>query len=185
LQSVMKETDYIGDFGRVFSCVRVFKPADVPTLDERVVDVAVLDMNCRWPNLGHDLLVRAVGEIAHDLGPLLESAGMHIRVLSYDVRGSLMIPESPGERHRVYLGTGGPGHINPYLNDGISEGTQGIREDASWEAPLFRLFEDIHANDCAVLLAVCHTFGVLCRWSGVAQPALRGSEKGGKSTGIS
>jgi hypothetical protein len=31
---------------------------------------------------------------------------------------------------------------------------------------------------------VCHTFGVICRWSGIAEPTLRGPEKGGKSAGI-
>ena len=35
----------------------------------------------------------------------------------------------------------------------------------------------------AALLGVCHTFGVLCRWSGAAEPVLRGPSKG-KSTGI-
>jgi hypothetical protein len=33
-------------------------------------------------------------------------------------------------------------------------------------------------------LAVCHSFGVLCRWSGAARPVLRTSEKDGKSAGI-
>jgi hypothetical protein len=31
---------------------------------------------------------------------------------------------------------------------------------------------------------VCHSFGILCRWSGAAEPALRGPEKGGKSAGV-
>jgi hypothetical protein len=31
---------------------------------------------------------------------------------------------------------------------------------------------------------VCHSFGVLCRWAGVAHSVLRGGEKGGKSSGI-
>ena len=35
-----------------------------------------------------------------------------------------------------------------------------------------------------MLLAVCHTFGVMCRWLGVADAVLRGPEKGGKSAGI-
>jgi hypothetical protein len=179
-----RSMEYIGDFGKEFIYLRVLRPADIPPLYERIVDVAVLDMNCRWPNLGHDLMVRTVGEIAHDLSPLLQSAEMQIRVLSYDVRGSLMVPEPPGARHQIYMGTGGPGHINPHLNDGVSEGTQGIREDASWEAPLFRLFDDIRENERAVLLAVCHTFGVLCRWANVAEPVLRSRRKGGKSAGI-
>jgi len=37
--------------------------------------------------------------------------------------------------------------------------------------------------DEAALIAVCHTFGVLCRWSGAAEPVLRGPEKG-KCSGV-
>ena len=35
----------------------------------------------------------------------------------------------------------------------------------------------------SALLAVCHSFGVLCRWSGCARPLLRGPEKG-KCSGV-
>ena len=31
---------------------------------------------------------------------------------------------------------------------------------------------------------MCHTFGVMCRWLGIADVVLRGPEKGGKSSGI-
>src|SRR4029079_7982629 len=82
------------------------------------------------------------------------------------------------------LGTGGPGHLDPRRNDGIAPSAQGITEDPSWEEPLFRLFDCIQARPEAALLAVCHSFGILCRWSGVARPVLRGLEKGGKSVGI-
>jgi hypothetical protein len=61
--------------------------------------------------------------------------------------------------------------------------SQGIREDPGWEEPAFRLFDAIRADDGAALLAVCHTFGVLCRWSGAADPVLRGPAKG-KCTGV-
>jgi hypothetical protein len=33
-------------------------------------------------------------------------------------------------------------------------------------------------------VAVCHTFGVMCRWSGAAESVLRPQGKGGKSAGI-
>ena len=58
-----------------------------------------------------------------------------------------------------------------------------MHENPAWEAPAFRLFDAIRASEDAALLAVCHTFGVMCRWSGAAEPVLRGPEKG-KSTGI-
>jgi hypothetical protein len=163
---------------------RVESPADLPPPDARVVDVAVLDMNFRWPNLGHDSLVHAVQDAACDLQPVLGAAGLRVRALSYEVRERHMIPEGPGGRFSVYLGTGGPGHLDPHQNDGVSEGSQGLREDPAWEGPLFRLFDGVLAHPEAALLAVCHTYGVLCRWSGLAHPELRGESKGGKSAGL-
>src|SRR5258708_7827044 len=123
----------------IFQAVRVHTTEDIPALDPHTLDVAVLDMNHSWPNLGHDALVKAIGEIALDLHPLLVDAALSIRVISYDVRLRFMVPEEPGERFGLYVGTGGPGHLDPSLNDGIAEWTQAIREDPAWEKPLFRL----------------------------------------------
>ena len=167
-----------------FEYVRVERPEDLPPADPRIVDVALLDMNHGWPNLGHDCLVHALLDTACDLLPIAEETGVRVRAISFDVRRSRMIPELPGGRFSLYVGTGGPGHIDPYANDGVSEESQGIREDPSWQAPLFRLFDAILDDDEAALLAVCHTFGVMCQWSGIAQPVLRGPGKGGKSTGV-
>jgi hypothetical protein len=164
--------------------MRVERAEDIPPADERIVDVPLLDMNFGWPNLGHDSLVHAVHDAGCDLLPDLEAAGLKIRVLSYEIRRRHMIPEPPGGRFKLYLGTGGPGHLDPRGNDGVSEGSQGIVEDPAWEAPLFRLFDAIKADPEAAFLAVCHSFGVLCRWSGAARPVLRTSEKDGKSAGI-
>jgi hypothetical protein len=167
-----------------FEYVRVERPEDLPPADPLRVDVAVLDMNHGWPNLGHDGLVHSLLDAACELLPLAEETGIRVRALSFDVRRSHLIPEPPGGRFGLYLGTGGPGHLDPHANDGVSEFSQGIREDPSWQAPLYRLFDAILADDGAALLAVCHTFGVLCHWSGLARPVLRGPEKGGKSTGV-
>jgi hypothetical protein len=147
------------------------------------VDVAVLDMNHGWPNLGHDSLVHAVMDASCEVTPELEAAGLKVRVLSFDVRRSGMLPEPPGPRYSLYLGTGGPGHIDPHQNDGVRPESQGIREDPAWEEPAFRLFDAILRDEHAALLAVCHSFGVLCRWSGAAEPVLRGPEKG-KCSGV-
>lgn len=166
-----------------FRLRRIERPEDVPDPDPRAVDVVILDMNHGWPNLGHDSLVHAVLDATCDLRGSLEGTGLHVRALSYDVRRSGMVPAGP-DRFSLYVGTGGPGHIDPRRNDGVSPGTQGIDEDPSWEAPLFRLFDDIVAHDEAALLAVCHTYGILCRWSGAATPVLRRAEKGGKSSGV-
>jgi hypothetical protein len=168
----------------VFLHARVERPEDLPPVDERTVDMAILDMNHGWPNLGHDSLVHAVLDTGCDLIPVLEAAGLKLRAISFDIRRQGGIPESPGGRFSVYVGTGGPGHLDPRRNDGGGEGSQGIREDPSWEAPLFRLFDRILASPEAALLGVCHTFGVMCRWTGIAKPVLRGPEKGGKSTGV-
>ena len=167
-----------------FEYVRVERPEDLPPPDPRIVDVAVLDMNHGWPNLGHDCIVHALLDTACGLLPIAEETGVRVRALSFDVRRSQQIPELPGGRFVLYVGTGGPGHIDPYANDGVSPESQGIAEDPSWQAPLFRLFDAIVDDPEAALLAVCHTFGVMCHWSGAAEPVLRGPEKGGKSTGV-
>lgn len=170
--------------GGVFRYHRVERPEQLPAPDPQAIDVAILDMNHGWQNLGHDSMVHAVKDAACDLIPIFEKTGLHVRVLSFDVRRSGMIPEAPGGRFSVYLGTGGPGDLDPHHNDGVSDGAQGLLEDPRWEAPLFALYGSILADPEAALLAVCHSFGVMCRWSGAAHPSLRGLEKGGKSTGI-
>jgi hypothetical protein len=167
-----------------YEYVRVEARADLPPPDERTIDVAILDMNHGWPNLGHDSIVHAVQDAACDLAPVLEPAGLRIRAISFEVRQRHMIPEAPGGRFAIYVGTGGPGHIDPHRNDGTGEGTQGIREDPAWEPGVFALFDRIRDAPDTALLAVCHTFGVLCRWSGIARPVLRAPEKGGKSAGV-
>jgi hypothetical protein len=170
--------------GSPFLYVRADGAGEVPPADERTIDVAVLDMNYGWPNLGHASLVHAVMDAVCDILPGLEENGLRIRVVSHEIRRSGMIPEGPRGRYALYLGTGGPGHLDPRGNDGVSAGSQGIKEDPSWEARLFRLFDAIRDDQEAALLAVCHTFGVMCRWAGVARPVLRPLAKGGKSAGI-
>ncbi|HEY4572885.1 MAG TPA: hypothetical protein VIJ26_02950 [Thermoanaerobaculia bacterium] len=167
-----------------FEYARVERPEDLPPADPRIVDVAVLDMNHGWPNLGHDCIVHALLDTACELLPIAEETGVRVRALSFDVRRSQQIPEPPGGRFALYVGTGGPGHIDPYANDGLSPESQGIAEDPSWQAPLFRLFDAVVDDPEAALLAICHTFGVMCHWSGLAQPVLRAPGKGGKSTGV-
>ena len=167
-----------------YDYVRLESPTDLPPADEATVDVAILDMNHGWPNLGHDSIVHAVQDAACDLAPVLEPAGLRIRALSFEVRQRHLIPEGPGGRFAIYVGTGGPGHIDPHQNDGRAEGAQGLREDPAWEPRLFALFDRIRDSPDAALIAVCHSFGVMCRWSDVAQPVLRPAEKGGKSAGI-
>lgn len=170
--------------GDVFHYSKIHRVRDIPPADPTIIDVAALDMNHGWPNLGHDSLVHLVQDATCDAVPALQAAGLQIRVLSFDVRVSQMLPEPPGGRYSIYLGTGGPGNIDPSQNDGVKEGSQGIRENSEWEKRAFQLFDAIYADKSAVLLGVCHTFGVMCRWSGIAEPVLRGPEKGGKSTGI-
>lgn len=164
--------------------VRVDRETDPPPPDPSVIDIAVLDMHHGWPNLGHDSIVHAVHTIVCDLQPALTDAGISFRVLSYDVRRGHRIPQAPGGRHAIYVGTGGPGHLDPSMNDGVSPGSQGIREDPAWEPRLFALFDRIREDQDAVLLAVCHTFGVMCRWLRIAEAVLRGHEDGGKSSGV-
>jgi hypothetical protein len=150
-----------------------------PPPDPDRIDVAILDMNHSWPNVGHDSLVHAVLEAVEEERPALVAAGLKIRVQSFDVRRRMAIPPSPNGRFRLYIGTGGPGHLDPRRNDGVAEWTQGVVENPEWEAPLFRLFDDILAAPGAALIAVCHTFGLMCRWSGMARPELRRTKSSG------
>ena len=154
----------------------------MPRADERNIDVAILDMNCGLPNVGHDAVVGLVHDIADSLQGELAERDLHVRAISYAIRDRLMVPKHDG-RHQLYLGTGGPGHLDPRQNT-ENRGEAGIAEDPSWEAPLWKLFDDINADEQAALFGVCHTFGLLCRWSGIAEPALRGPEKGGKMSGV-
>lgn len=163
---------------------RVLRPEDVPPPDPHAIDVAVLDMNHGWPNLGHDSLIHAIREVGCDLIPLLEGTGFFFRALSFEVRQKQMLPEPAGGRFAVYVGTGGPGHPDPRLNDGVREGCQGIIENPAWEKPFFELLDSIRRDPDTALLAICHTFEVICRWSRIAEPVLRGHEKGGKSSGV-
>ncbi len=165
-----------------FSYVRVESQEQLPPYDPRSVDVAVLDMNHGWPNLGHDSLVHTVLDASCDLMQTLHDLDLRVRVLSFEVRRKHMLPEAPDGRFGLYLGTGGPGHLDPRFNRDQQVGSQDLDEDPAWEEPLFALFDAISAHPDAALLAVCHTFGVMCRWAGVAEPRLR--EKDGKSVGI-
>ena len=168
----------------VFDVVRVGAGMPAPLPEPHLIDIALLDMHHGWPNLGHDAILHAMRNAICDISGPLAAAGIGFRALSYDVRRGPTIPEPPGGRHVIYVGTGGPGHLDPRENDGISAGSQGIAEDPSWEPLLFGLFDQIRASPDAVLLAVCHTFGVMCRWLGAADAVLRGPDKGGKSAGI-
>lgn len=166
-----------------FLFARVERDQLPPSPDALTIDVALLDMHHGWPNLGHDALVHAVQNAVCDMRVHLAQAGLNVRVISYDVRRGHAVPEGPGGRHAIYIGTGGPGHLNPSLNDG-REGSQGIVEDPAWEPKVFALFDAIRQDARASFFAVCHTFGVMCRWLGIADVVMRGPEKGGKSAGI-
>jgi hypothetical protein len=148
---------------------------DVPETRADRIDVALLDMNHLWPNLGHDSLVYIVLKTAESLRA--ELGDRKIRVISFDVRYRDQVPE-PG-RFRIHIGTGGPGHLDPRLNDGLSEWSQGVDETGAWEVPLFRLFDEIIGDEASSMLAVCHSFGLVCRWSGIAKPVLRTEKSSG------
>ena len=53
-------------------------------------------MNHGWPNLGHDSLVHAVMDASCEAIETLEEAGLRVRVLSFDVRRSGVLPEATG-----------------------------------------------------------------------------------------
>ena len=167
-----------------FTHVRLAPRTAIPERDPRILDVAILDMNHGWPNVGHAGVVAAFQDATCELSLPLAAAGLSVRSISFDVRRALQLPGAADDRFAIYVGTGGPGHLDPRLNDGSDPLAQGVAEDPSWEAPLFRLFDAIAEREDASLLAVCHTFGLMCRWLDVADPVARGPEKGGKSEGV-
>ena len=61
----------------------------VPAADPNIIDVALLDMNHSWPNVGHDSIIHAVLECAESLA----TPGLKVRVLSYDVRRRNALPD--------------------------------------------------------------------------------------------
>ncbi len=165
-----------------FAFVRVERWSDLPPPDPRTIDVAILDMNHGAPNVGHEAIVATLRDIALGLRTARGGRSPRLRAISYAVRDRLMVPRHDG-RHRLYLGTGGPGHLDPRRNLS-DDGDEEIREDPTWEAPAWALFDAIAADRDAALYGVCHTFGLLCRWSGIAKPVKRGPEKGGKMSGV-
>ncbi len=166
-----------------FEFVRPTTRAEIPQPDAAFIDVHLLDMNHAWHNAGHDSIVGLVRRLASDADASLERAGATIRVISYDVRRGFLLPPKPSGL-AIYVGTGGPGHLDPRMNhrDDVDAGE--IAESAGWEAPLFEFYDAVNRDEGAMLYGVCHTFGLLCRWSGVAEPAVRSAEKGGPSIGI-
>ncbi|WP_239491307.1 hypothetical protein [Luteitalea sp. TBR-22] len=163
---------------------RVNTHDDAPMAEEGTVEVAILDMNHGWPNLGHAAVVRSLRQVVCDLREALSEAGLRVRVSSYDVRRHGGTPDVHDRDGLLCIGTGGPGHLDPRRNDGCSAGSQGIVEDPAWEPQVFGLFDQLRTHPEGVLLGICHTFGIMCRWLGVADAHLRGPEKGGKSAGI-
>ncbi len=166
-----------------FALVRPESRAAVPKPSDAFVDVHVLDMNHAWHNAGHDSIVWLVRRLAKDDEARLARAGLTVRLISYDVRRRRLVPDVP-QGVALYVGTGGPGHLDPRLNlrDDVDAGE--ILESDAWEAPLFEFFDAVKRDDSAMFYGVCHSFGLLCRWSGVARPVRRTSEKGGPSIGI-
>lgn len=164
------------------SYARVDGPGDEPPAVRSLLDVAVLDMHHGFANLGHASVVDRLMRIGQEERKRLGPGTPGVRVVSYDVRLGGAIPSS-ASRFSLVVGTGGPGALDPRENDGLSPYSQGIREDPSWEAPLWRLFDAVRANPQAALLGICHTFGLLARWSGFGDAVARSAEKG-KSAGV-
>jgi hypothetical protein len=161
---------------------RVDHPADEPPPVRNVLDLAVLDMHHGFPNLGHASVVDRLMRFAVEERRALGAGAPAVRVVSYDVRQGLAVPSSAA-RFALVVGTGGPGALDPRENDGVSRYAQGIREDPSWEAPLWRFFDTLVAHPTAAFLGICHSFGLLARWAGFGEAAARPESKG-KSAGV-
>lgn len=169
---------------QAFQYVRATTPEEIPAASPHVIDIALLDMNHHFPNLGHGSIVQTVACIAGMLEPVLTPAGLAVRVVSFPVRNNLMVPDASSDQFSMILGTGGPGHIDPGQNDGVADFSQGVKEDTSWEPRFQALMSAVLKDEKRAAMMICHSYGLTCRWLGVAKPILRGPEKGGKSAGI-
>ncbi|MCK6684748.1 MAG: hypothetical protein L6R30_20305 [Thermoanaerobaculia bacterium] len=164
------------------SYVRVSRPGDEPPPVPGMLEAAVLDMHHGFLNLGHESIVDTLLRIGRE-ERLNHTDSPKFRVVSYDVRRGMAVPAGPVSRFTIVVGTGGPGALDPRLNDGKASFSQGVAEDAAWEAPLFHFFDRVIADEKVHLLGICHSYGLLARWSGAAEAVLRPEKKGGKSMG--
>ena len=170
----------------VFEYVRIERPEDLPPPDPRM-------RRRRRP--GHEPRLAEPGprlarprRARRGLRPAaasLEETGLRVRALSFDVRRSGMIPEPPGRALRALPRHRRPGPHRPARRTTASpRAARASREDPAWEAPLFRLFDAILADPRARRCWRSATrFGVMCRWSGVARPVLRGRREGRQERG--
>ncbi len=161
---------------------RVDRPEDEPPAVRSLLDVAVLDMHHGFANLGHASVVERLMRIALEERRRVGEGAPGVRIVSYDVRLGGAVPSS-ASRFALVVGTGGPGSLDPRENDGVSPYAQGIREDPSWEAPLWRFFDAVRGNPSCALLGICHTFGLLARWAEFGEAVPRSAQKG-KSAGV-
>ncbi len=164
--------------------VRVDHAEDEPPENAGTIDIGVLDMHHGWPNLGHESIVETLLQLAREERRNHGEGSPAVRVISYDVRQGLAVPKGPVSRFALVVGTGGPGALDPRMNDGVASWAQGIKESPSWEAPLFHFFDELMEDERVHMLGICHTYGLLARWSGFAEAEVRPAEKGGKSMGV-
>ena len=128
-------------------------PGDVPPPHRARSTSPMLDMNHGWPNLGHDSIVHAVH--GHRLRPAARAPRGRLQRARALVRRAPLRhdPGAPGGRFALYLGTGGPGHIDPRA-ERRQRGQPGHpRGRRPGSAPLFRLFDAIRADEDAALVS--------------------------------
>ena len=170
----------------VFEYVRVEREDERPADDPSAVDVGVLDMNHGWPNIGHDAIVMGIQTMACEIREELLAAGLRVRAVSYDVRRGGVIPPAPG-RPVMAACSSAPAARDTSIRGATTACRKAVRRSRRiprGSRRSSRWFDAVRAHPQAALLGICHTFGVMCRWLRLAEPVLRGPEKGGKSAGV-
>ena len=167
-----------------FEVVRIEQPSDAPAADPSAVDVAVLDMNHGWAEPGPRLAgPRRAGRGLRRAAGSRQPPACACACSRSTCAAAAWCPSRP-PRFALYLGTGGPGHLDPHLNDGESPGSQGMRRGPVLGGAHLRALRRHPAprptRRCS---AVCHTFGVMCRWSGAAESVLRAAAEGRQERG--
>ena len=104
-----------------------------------VLDVAVLDMNHGWPNVGITTgsSRRSRTPRASRRPPLLPRRACRSAPISVRTSAArCKLPDPEDDRFAIYVGTGGPGHLDPRLERRQRPRSAGRRSRIpSWEAP--------------------------------------------------
>ena len=184
-QSCVTACPAIAPFG-IFSYARVERAEDLPAASDQAIDVrdprheprlaqpGPRLARPRRPRRGLRPAGAARGHGPADARPLLRRAPVAARC-----------PRRRADASRSTSAPAAPATSTPARTTGSPSGARGSARIPPGKRPTFRLFDAIRADETAALLGVCHTFGVMCRWSGAARARAAGQRPRARARGSS